>query len=93
MTVRVVVPLGYPKVRVGTGEKLEVEDEVPTAEVREVPNELADVQGRVELPEQPAQTVMVVAHSRPQVVTLDVTVLAWGSWGRASMSEGLMTGN
>jgi len=63
MTVRGVVPLGYPKVRVGTGEKCEVEDEAPTAETREVPNELAEVQGGVELPEQPAQTVTVVAHS------------------------------
>ncbi len=81
--VRVVVPLGYVRVRVDASAEGEVEDEASTAEVTEVPNGVVGVQGRVEISEHPAQTVTVVSQLRPQVVTVEVTVLACSCRGRA----------
>lgn len=74
--VRVVVPLGYVRVRVDVRVEAGVEDEASTAEVWEVPNGVVEVHGKVEVSEHPAQTVTVVAQSLPQVVTVVVTVLA-----------------
>lgn len=68
----VVVPLGY--VRVRTEDR--VEDDVSIGDVAELPAGVVEVHGRVEVSEHPAQTVTVVAQSRPQTVTVDVTVLA-----------------
>jgi hypothetical protein len=53
----------------------DIEDESPTAEVKELPNVVVEAQGRVDVSEHPAQTVTVVAQSGPQVVTVEVTVL------------------
>lgn len=76
--VRVVVPLANGRVRVDVRAEGDADS---TAEVKEVPN--------VAVEEHSAQTVTVVAQSRPQVVTVVVTVLAC-SCGRALMSEGLI---
>lgn len=64
------------RVRVEVRVEGKVEDEDSAAEVREVPNGVVDVQGRLEVSEHSAHTVTVVAQSRPQVVTVEVTVLA-----------------
>lgn len=53
----------------------DVEVEASTPEVREVSSD-DEGQGKVEVSEHPAQMVTVVAHSRPQVATVWVTVLA-----------------
>ena len=88
--VKVVVPLGYVSVRVDMRVEGEAGDETSTAEVSEVANGVVEVTGKVELSEHPAQIVtVVVAQSRPQVVTVVVTVLACGCCGRASTSDGL----
>lgn len=78
VTVKVVVPLGYVKVRVDVRIGAGVDDEASTADVWEVPNGVVEVHDKVEVSEHPAQTVTVVAHSLPQVVTVEVTVLACG---------------
>jgi hypothetical protein len=79
VVVRIVVPLGNTRVKVDVRAEGDAEDETSTAEVKELPNVVVDVQGRVEVSEHPAQTVRVVAQAGPQVVTVEVTVLAFSS--------------
>lgn len=88
--VRVVVPLGYGRVRVDVRVGGDDEGVISTAEVWEVAAGVVEDTGKVEISEHPAQIVIVVvAQSLPQVVTVVVTVLACSCFGRALTSEGL----